>query len=811
MTWHMYIRRDPGSRNHTASGRRGEHISRVSTMAYVEEELAEINDLIRWGDPSYTYVLNFPLQKWKGDEYRIQRALGSPSFHDLDNGELFLHMPGPDEPDRQSEFLAHNGPFRSYSVILAKAVSSAGRFIFKQRQGTVTPTCSIFAQAEIGKEKIHVHLVLSGAGLNKYTAKAWTNQLGYHWATRLVDHCRAVLEMDNCPDKIMCQQLLNLFEAERVSCMSDRSKLASIMQYKNRNGEMYACRVNGPEYICNYLLCKNLKWYYVVSPELATPHVSYFVGASGTYAVSLLNDKFISLHCRRQWVDNIKKYVSRDVEPVFTGELFGTLPEVSKSGWDARKSGECMNDNPQKITKREKLMLDCLKRCEDERLTTYEDLVNKCPELVVMLEATSGGSKLIDQMLGMVHIKMSQKYTALTYVQSKYEKEELEPDNKAWQLMLLQGYNPWQVGHWLCCVLDKKAGKQNTINFYGPASTGKTNIAKAIVNCVGLYGCVNHQNRNFVFNDCAAKLILWWEECLMHSDWVEQAKCIMGGTTFRIDRKHRDSMLLPQTPLIVSTNNDIYSVTGGNTVTGVHAKPLRERVVQLNMMKQLSSTFGEIDPREIAAWLQACMTRFQCDLNGFYSQWGLERTPNDFPLNKLCAGHDPQEFVLHETGICSACGGYYPLETRDRGQPEPAQPQTITGISLVSSLLHEDASWLTDGAPLTEDDLNCVFAESETVPVEEPPKKKRRKEKHQVITDTDWSSQPKDELEIQLWEQSLRQEPEQSTGQDEGTSESVGLSPSEWGELLGIIEGDISSGEPPITLHCFEDINWDEI
>lgn len=45
----------------------------------------------------------------------------------------------------------------------------------------------------------------------------------------------------------------------------------------------------------------------------------------------------------------------------------------------------------------------------------------------------------------------------------------------------------------------------------------------------------------------------WWEECLMHQDWVEPAKCILGGTECRIDVKHKDSVLLQQTPVIIST------------------------------------------------------------------------------------------------------------------------------------------------------------------------------------------------------------------------------------------------------------------
>lgn len=38
-----------------------------------------------------------------------------------------------------------------------------------------------------------------------------------------------------------------------------------------------------------------------------------------------------------------------------------------------------------------------------------------------------------------------------------------------------------------------------------------------------------------------------------------------------------------------------------------------------------------------------------------------------------------------------------------------------------------------------------------------------------------------------------------------GPSRGPGLNPSEWGELLGIYQGD-TLGEEPIVLHCFESL-----
>lgn len=160
----------------------------------------------------------------------------------------------------------------------------------------------------------------------------------------------------------------------------------------------------------------------------------------------------------------------------------------------------------------------------------------------------------------------------------------------------------------------------------------------------------------------------------MHNDYVEPAKCLMGGTSFRVDRKHKDSAEQPQTPLLISTNHDIYTVVGGNTVTTVHEKPIRDRVVQFNFMKTLPQNFGEISVNDVADWLGWCAEDFDCSLDGFKKEWELDRVPNSFPLAVYCDGHS-QDFVLYAQGPCCRCGGYLPHTTTSDGDwSEPAAP-----------------------------------------------------------------------------------------------------------------------------------------
>ncbi|AGL09956.1 nonstructural protein [Bat bocavirus XM30] len=733
-----------------------------------------------------------------------------------------------DSPGEQLYFFDRYGPDEGYCSQISLAAFNAIFKVFRIKQSVASPDFSSFVQAEHGDRDLHVHIVAAGQGLNKYNAKSSTKLIAYHFFRDLKD------AMNRNKDSAIWPTPANDFYAAIdpaiTECQAENvSKYCTILQYKARaTGDTYACRVDATEYITNYLLPKNLKCYTFMDPQRHTPASAFFATYQKTYAHTRVNGIPLDPFIRRQLHTALNNtVVNKSVEPVFSGDPFMDLPEVGKTTWT--KTG---GHSSTKMSKRETLMCDCLKRCVAEHLLTYEDLIAKHPDMVIMIESQPGGSRLLEQLLQMVHIKITQQHTALTYISARYADSVtgVKPENKVFQLLNKQGYNPWQVGHWICCVLHKQAGKQNTISFYGPASTGKTNLAKAIVNTVKLYGCVNHQNKNFIFNDAAAKLVIWWEECLMHTDWVEQSKCCLGGTEFRIDRKHRDSMLLPQTPVIISTNNDIYSVVGGNSVNTVHAKPIRERVVQYNLMKQLPPTFGEITVQEVAEWLLTCATNFPISLDGFLNIWNLEAVPNDFPLNKLCASHT-QDFILHEVGLCSVCGGYIPLEHSDRSA-EPAIPSTSTAdgelpMTYRPTLLSDFQSAIADfdlfllATPPTTPRKRRLDSEDEQPSTSTSTHSSSTKRRLSVSEEVaykcaefldKWASQPQDECEEQLFNEEWRGIWGNGTEQDTESKPDPAqreLSPSEWGEILGV-QKRATAEEEPLVLWCFETLEDDK-
>lgn len=788
------------------------HLLREENKRAWLDNIQAYNAISRFGHPSYTYVLKFPDLQYEGERWLTWNQLMVPFWFPARGGytreqydEFYAQAPWPYDKPEHDEFLMLRGPAALFYQVLGDCAYNACHRWFRSRQCTAQPDFQSFIQVERGRHNLHVHVVISGKGLNRWMAKLAATELGDLWLHSLIQHAQC-MNADGIHLEEPWSDCMDILEMARARQVSGTHHYCDVLKYKARSGHMHSCPVNAVDFITNYLLRKNLKYHIFMSAERSTPTEAYWpeVGDEKTYTDTIINGLFLPAANRKLLYKQLLSHACQPQnEPRFSGVEMSTLPEVRKQTWSST-SGTAEGT---KITRKQSCMIDCMQRALTNHWLTYEQLVLGCPDLVVMLESQPGGSKLVDQMLHMAHVTLCKQHTALSYIFAQHGTPALTPDNMLVRLFNTQGYNPWQAGHWLCLHLSKQAGKQNTISFYGPASTGKTNMAKAIVQAVGLYGCVNHQNKSFVFNDCAAKLVLWWEECTMTADWVEQAKCVMGGTEFRIDRKHRESQLLMQTPLIVSTNNDIYTVTGGNTITHVHSKPLKERVVQFNFMKQLPSTFGEIGTRDVAALLHACATRFagKLTLQGFYDTWNLDHVHNTFPLANLCASHS-QDWVLHDNGLCVQCGGYLPL------QRQPLEPVLEDISSEVSSPGRPDSPseygfyhQLSLGDSLSFSFQGSTGRSASDTEPESPERKRQRVETPEVPPASPASQRfnsaiqrVSDEYATQpdnLWDQQQC---------DRLLEEAL----SNWSEHMGIVHTPESrqGKEPPIVLHCFEDM-----
>nr|QKN88756.1 MAG: replication protein [Dependoparvovirus sp.] len=171
--------------------------------------------------------------------------------------------------------------------------------------------------------------------------------------------------------------------------------------------------------------------------------------------------------------------------------------------------------------------------------------------------------------------------------------------NRVYRIFEMNGYDPQLAGSILLGWANRRFGKRNAIWLFGPATTGKTNIAEAIAHAVPFYGCVNWTNENFPFNDCVNKMLIWWEEGKMTAKIVESAKSILGGSRVRVDQKCKSSQQIDSTPVIITSNTDMTMVVDGNTTTFEHREALEDRMFQFYLGKRLDNDFGKITKTEV--------------------------------------------------------------------------------------------------------------------------------------------------------------------------------------------------------------------
>lgn len=193
--------------------------------------------------------------------------------------------------------------------------------------------------------------------------------------------------------------------------------------------------------------------------------------------------------------------------------------------------------------------------------------------------------------------------TAVDYLVGARPPEDVTT-NRVYRIFEMNGYDPRLAGSILLGWANRLFGKRNAIWLYGPATTGKTNIAEAIAHAVPFYGCVNWTNENFPFNDCVNKMLIWWEEGKMTAKIVESAKSILGGSRVRVDQKCKSSQQIDSTPVIITSNTDMTVVVDGNVTTFEHKEALEDRMFQFYLGRRLPNDFGKISKEEMRAFFK---------------------------------------------------------------------------------------------------------------------------------------------------------------------------------------------------------------
>ena len=250
-----------------------------------------------------------------------------------------------------------------------------------------------------------------------------------------------------------------------------------------------------------------------------------------------------------------------------------------------------------RVSKRYMELVDWL---VEKGITTEKEWLLENRESFRSFQASSNSARQIKTALQGAIQEMLLTKTAEDYLVGKDPVSDDDiRQNRIYKILELNHYDPAYVGSILVGWCQKKWGKRNTLWLFGPATTGKTNIAEAIAHAVPFYGCVNWTNENFPFNDCVEKMIIWWEEGKMTAKVVETAKAILGGSRVRVDQKCKASVPIEPTPVIITSNTNMCYVIDGNTTTFEHKQPLEDRMFKLELLTRLPDDFGKVTKQEV--------------------------------------------------------------------------------------------------------------------------------------------------------------------------------------------------------------------
>uniref|UniRef100_A0AAU6S504 NS1 protein n=1 Tax=Rhinolophus ferrumequinum adeno-associated virus TaxID=3140012 RepID=A0AAU6S504_9VIRU len=263
---------------------------------------------------------------------------------------------------------------------------------------------------------------------------------------------------------------------------------------------------------------------------------------------------------------------------------------------------ETDSGNPRWRGKSTARYMELVKWLVERGITSEKQWIQEDQESYLSFNSTGTARGQIKAALDNAGRIMSTTKSASDYLIGPHPPEDVK-NNRVYRIFELNGYDPKYAGSVLVGWCRKEFGKRNTIWLFGPATTGKTNIAEAIAHAVPFYGCVNWTNENFPFNDCVDKMIIWWEEGKMTAKVVESAKAILGGSMVRVDQKCKSSQQIEQTPVIVTSNTNMCAVIDGNSTTFEHQQPLEDRMFKFELTRRLEPDFGKISKREIREFM----------------------------------------------------------------------------------------------------------------------------------------------------------------------------------------------------------------
>lgn len=180
---------------------------------------------------------------------------------------------------------------------------------------------------------------------------------------------------------------------------------------------------------------------------------------------------------------------------------------------------------------------------------TFEDCLRHGPLIMQKYLHRPGLTAVVNNCLAFV------RSTGSAWSLAVYEKYRPNP-SVVHRVLLFQGIPPVDFDQVFWTWITKTHSKKNTILLRGPSNTGKSAFIAGFKQCVTWGEVVN--SPTFAFEGLLDVSIGIWEEPLCSAELAEKAKQVLEGMSTSIPIKHKKPMMLPRTPILITTNHDLW-------------------------------------------------------------------------------------------------------------------------------------------------------------------------------------------------------------------------------------------------------------
>lgn len=270
-----------------------------------------------------------------------------------------------------------------------------------------------------------------------------------------------------------------------------------------------------------------------------------------------------------------------------------------------------------------KMINELLKVMNEKLCYTTEELMKKAPEVMIKYLQKSNLDSIV-QNCRMFLLKPSDIKLILKRITRDIEWGSWFP---IYAYLMYQGVDIMMFLVDLINVLCRLTNKINVFCVQGISNAGKSCFFRPLFHLFQ-FGEVCHGGQ-FMFQSCVNKELIVWEEPLIGNDYVEICKKVMEGVPTQVPIKNKAPQTLYRTPIIITTNKDVWYYCDGDE------QALRNRMF-LYEFNNDALGFSELSE----AWWR---TTFECYIR------------------------DCEEFSLYITGGQSKCAARFKSDWSARG------------------------------------------------------------------------------------------------------------------------------------------------